>query len=235
MREVRQTLEHLVIIAGVFFLCVALLMAIPGIRTWTFENVPKAIARAGGTGATSGFMAGMDPGLLAIAVNDDDSRESLIELWKESLPGMEPDALADLTNQLLSDPNTAALVVDLVAELDEEAVSGLYNGLFSDPAVADFVAELLPKLDTQGLARLVNSIMASDATAALVKGLIEHTDPAATAGLINGIVGDQDGEEGNNSAAAAIVDILGALSKDDPTTDADESATLSRFLTGRHP
>lgn len=205
MREVRHTFEHLLIILGVFFLCLAIIFAIPSVRIWAFQNIPAAVAGVSGTTYMSNIMAGVDPRLMAEVINDDETREELIELWKDSLPGMEPDALAEMGNELLADPNTAALIVDLIAELDQEAMSDLYNGLLADPAVADHIAALLPNLDPQGLANFTNALMASEQTAELVNRLVEFVDIEATAELINSMLGEVD-EDGTLRVNQAIVD-----------------------------
>jgi hypothetical protein len=192
LREVRHTFEHLVVILGVFFLCLAIIFAIPAVRVWAFQNVPGAVVGVAGTGPMANVMGGVDPQLLSEAINDDETREELIELWKESVPEMDPQALAEMGNELLADPNTAALLVDLIAEVDPAAMSELYNSLLADPVVADHLIALLPLLDTQGLANLTNAIMASPGTADLVKGIIENSDSEATAKLVNAVISDDD-------------------------------------------
>jgi hypothetical protein len=192
VRQVRHTFEHLVVILGVFFLCLAIIFAIPAVRVWAFQNVPGAVVGVAGTGAMANMMGGVDPQLLSEAINDDETREELIELWKESIPEMDPQALAEMGNELLADPNMAALLVDVIAELDPAAMGELYNSLIADPVVADHLIALLPLLDTQGLANLTNAIMASPGTADLVKGIIEHSDNEATAKLVNAVISDDD-------------------------------------------
>jgi hypothetical protein len=220
MREVRHTFEHLMVILGVFFICLVIIFAVPGIRVWAFENVPAALASVVGTGAMADIMAGVNPQTLSAAINDDDMREDLIELWQESIPEMEPDAIADMTNELLADPNTAALLVDLIAEVDPAAMSELYNSLLADPAVADHLAAVIPQLEVEGLANLTNALMASEETVALVNNLITFADNEATANLLNSILADEDG---NSAVAEALSGLLGYL-------DADELADFTNKL-----
>lgn len=221
MREVRHTFEHLMVILGVFFICLVIIFAVPGVRVWAFENVPAALTSVVGTGAMADIMAGVNPQMLSAAINDDNMREDLIELWQESLPEMEPDAIADMTNELLADPNTAALLVDLIAEVDPAAMSELYNSLLADPAVADHLAAVIPQLEVEGLANLTNALVASDEIVALVNDVIALADNEATANLLNSILAVD--EDGNSIVADALSGLLGHL-------DANELADFTNKL-----
>jgi hypothetical protein len=179
--------------------------------TWVYKNVPSAMVGLAGAGTMSNLMAGMDPQLMAQAVNDDDMRADIIELWQESLPEMEPDAAADVVNQLLADPNTAALIVDVIAGLDEEAVGGLCNSIVSDPTMADHVVALLPNLEAEGLSNLANALASSNSTATLVRALVEHTDANAVGRLVNDILLELD----DGGEPIVMVDEFGNMTLDE--------------------
>ena len=218
MREVRQTFEHLVIITVVFFLCAAIILGIPAVRGWVFNNVPAAIIKEGGSGATTSLMVGLDPHMLATAVNDDKTRADLVKLWSETLPQIEPDAMAQMGNELLSDPNTSVLIVNVISQLDPEAASALYNSIITDPVLADYILGLLPKLDPQALASFSNALLANPNTATMVNGLIENADNHATAMLANSIMANVDEETGENITVRAVNEIVGLI---DPVVTAD--------------
>jgi hypothetical protein len=218
MRELRQTSEHLLIITVVFFLCVAIILAIPAVRGWVFNNVPAAIVKEAGSGATASLMVGLDPHMLATAVNNEETRDDLVKLWSETLPQIDPDAMAQMGNELLSDPNTSVLIVNVISQLKPEAASALYNSIITDPVLADYILAILPKLDPQALASFSNSILASPGTAKLVNGLIENADNHATAMLANRIMANADEETGENITFKALNEIIGLI---DPVVTAN--------------
>ena len=190
MREIRHTFEHLVVILGVFFLCLIILFAIPGVRLWFFEQVPAAAVSIAGTEAVGQLVTGVNPKLLADAVNDDDTRADLIELWGDAIPEMDTEAVAEIVNEVLADPNIAALVADVTAELNEKSLADLVNVLLADPATSDFVIDLLPYLDQEGLSTMLNEILASEPAMSLTKSLIHNTDAVALGNLINELLAD---------------------------------------------
>jgi hypothetical protein len=193
MREVRQTFEHLVIIFGILLLCLIMIFAIPGIRVWAFENIPSAVVGVAGNGSVSHMMVGVDPQLLAAAVNDDGLREDLITLWKESLAEMEPDAMAKVFNDYFADPNTGAKILDLVAELEPAAASGFLNTVLSDPVTSTYLRNVLPLVDQEGLSNLINEVVGAEQTANTTVRVLDGLDSGALVDFMADIVASEEG------------------------------------------
>ena len=231
MREVRKTFEHLVIILAVALVCLLILFAIPGVRLWFFEQVPAAAVSIAGTEAVGQLVTGVNPKLLADAVNDDDTRSDLIELWGDAIPEMDPEAVAELVNEVVADPNLAALMADVTAELNEKSLADLVNVLLADPATSDFVTDLLPYLDQEGLSTMLNEILASEPAVNLVKSLVQNTDAVAVGSLINDLLADDSQSLVdlttnlmNNIEVDALGNFVNGLL-------ADDSQVLSNFTT----
>lgn len=190
MREVRHTFEHLMVILGVFVICLAIIFAIPGVRLWFIEEVPPAVVGVGGPRAVSSLMTGVDPKLLAEAVNDDDTRADMIALWRESIAEMEPEALAEVASELLSDPNTSGFIVNLITELDPDTATDFCNAFLCDPAVVDKLVAVIPLMD-EGISDFLNTLIADEGASDLVQYIISSSDSQTMANFINALLGNE--------------------------------------------
>jgi hypothetical protein len=193
MRELRKTFEHLVIILVVTFIGWVIVFAIPANRVGAYQSIAQVAVGFAGPGALSDVMLGVDPQMLAMAVNDDETRAELVDLWSETIPEMEPEALASLLNELLLDPNVDAFLINVVSELDEGGAVQLFNSFVSDPAIAEQVLEVLPQLDSQGLSGLVNCVLQEESTAELARAFVDSLDARALGGFVNTLLADERG------------------------------------------
>jgi hypothetical protein len=211
MREIRHTFEHLVVILAIALVCILIVLAAAG--PWLMENLPSAVASVAGTRSASQLVTGVDPQLLSNAMNDDETRAELLDLWRQTVPEMEAEALGDMLNELLSDPNLASAVADIAAELDEEAVAQLSNSVLSDPAIADLIVRVMPELDQARLSNLVGDLVSNERVVDFVLSLAESTDTQALGSFINQLLSDDD---------QALADLVtGIMDSTDPAAISD--------------
>ena len=195
-------------------LVVVVILAIPQTRAAVMEKAPSSVAGMLHEGEMSliveNLVGSLDAEDLAAVVNDDESREALLELIRETLPAMEADKVAELINELLADPETVDFCTRLMPLLDSEALAELLSALVSDPIFGEFVSETIYSLDFTAVGRLTNDILTvqdEDGNYQMVTvltGLMEELDVNDMTLMVNELLS-------NESVSQMMTDFLGNL------------------------